>query len=315
MIKLSLEEAFEKIKSALGITPQTALTKTPGPSSATPGAQPLQAAAPVSSETKDSLTVMPSVRIALCKNRDIENCAFSVNDALAINDNGEGGVIVEGYEDHPGFATQLNDNAFRGKVTLVPAKEPDKVWLLNELPLEDYLKGIAETLGEDNPEYRKGLIIMARTYAYYYLTLDKKHPDRPFDLTNTSFDQLYRGYNYEKRSNGLPALVEATTGQIITYQGKPILGAYSSDSGGVTKNACAAWTRYCGDDGKLKSNFLYLNGDIADPEGTLHDPAKIKASHGVGVSTTGARRFIELGKPYQEMLRYYYPGTAIEKIY
>lgn len=313
LVKLSLAEAFEKVKVIFGVAPKTALTPPTSASTVPLSVPPDQTSTP--GQTKSPLVSQPTIRIALCKNRNIENCAFNVNDTLSIKNNGEGGVVVEGYEDHPGFATQLNDNAFRGKVTLAPSQEAGNVWLVNELPLEDYLKGVAETLGEDNPEYRKGLITMARTYAYYYLTQDKKYPDKPFDLTNTSFDQLYRGYNYEKRSNGLPALVEATKGQIISYQGKPIVAAYSSDSGGINKDACSMWIRYCAIDNKLKPEFQYLQGGIADPEGTLHDPTKVKASHGVGVSTTGARRLIELGKPYQEMLTYYYPGVAIEKIY
>lgn len=330
---LALSQAFDAVKQKLGLsslaaaatassnpqiatgsdTPQSPAT-TPAPEKQIP-ASPTPPAASTPQDGKPASVAQPTIRVALCKNRSIENCSFNTSDVPGMHDNGEGGVIVEGYEDHPGFSPQANDNAFRGNVTLVPAKEAGKVWLVNELPLEDYLKGIAETLGNDKPEYRKVLITMARTYAYYYLTQDKKYPDKPFDVSNTPFDQLYRGYNYEKRSNGLPAVVEATTGQIITYQGKPIVAAYSSDSNGITKNACPAWTKYCTSDGKLKPDFAYLQGGVSDPEGTIHDAAKVKASHGVGVSAAGARRLIDLAKTYQEVLRYYYAGIGFEKIY
>lgn len=309
-ITLALAQAYEKIKSSLGIATVNASPQISPASS--PPSPPSQSSPPPSTPSYPAPSL---IKIALCKNRDINNCAFSKTDTLSMKDNANGTVTVEGYEDHPGFNPSLNDNIFRGKLSLVPSSEPDKLWIINELPFEDYLKGIAETLATDAPQYRKAHTLMARTYAYYYLTQEKRYPDKPYDLTNTSSDQVYRGYNYENRSGGLPAIVEETKGQIITYQGKPIVAAYSSDSGGITKDACSLWQKYCDSQGKLKAEFAYLKGGVTDPEGTVHDAAKIKASHGVGVSATGARRLVELSKTFSEVLVYYYLGVEITKAY
>ncbi len=303
---LSLKKIVVKIKDALGF--QISLSS--GQKISAPA---LISSAPIAQAAQD--VVGPMIRIALCNHRDSANCSFSGQNNLTIKDNGAGTMTVDGYEDRPGFSTTLNDNTFRGKVMLVPSSDGQKIWLINELPLEDYLQGIAETAANDLPEYRKGHTLIARTYAYYYLTQEKRYPDKPFDLTNTSQDQVYRGYNFELRSNGLSGLVQDTKGIIITYQGKPIVGAYSSDSGGISKNACAVWVRYCSVDGKLKSELAYLIGGIQDPEGTIHDKTKVSASHGVGVSTAGARKLIESGKTFGDMIAYYYPGVAIQKIY
>jgi len=303
---LSLKQIVEKLKDALGFQiPLINAQKIPDSTS-------INSAAIVKASQEEMYS---HIRIALCNHRDATNCSFSTKDNLTIKDNGNGTITVDGYEDRPGFSSTLNDNTFRGKVTLVPSSDGKQVWLINELSLEDYLQGIAETAAVDLLEYRKGHTLIARTYAYYYLTQEKRYPNEPFDLTNTSQDQVYRGYNFELRSNGLALLVQGTKGLIITYQGKPIVAAYSSDSGGISKNGCAVWIKYCAPDGKLKPEFAYLIGGIQDPEGTIHDKGKMNASHGVGVSTAGARKLIESGKTFQDMIAYYYPGVVIQKIY
>lgn len=260
----------------------------------------------------------PTIKIGLCKIRntagDLNKCAFTTSDVLKISTDANSITTVEGYYDNPAFNTALNDNTFRGKVYTVTSGS--QVWLVNELPLEDYLKGIGETLGSDNPEYRKVLITIARTYAYYYLTQDKKYAGTPFDLINLSYSQVYRGYNYELRSNGLPSVVDATRGQIVTFNGKPIAGAYSSDSGGVSKNPCPAiFPKYCDANGNLKPEFSYLKGGVADPPNITHNQAKISASHGVGMSAIGARTLIDQGKSFTDVIKYYFPGVDIQKLY
>lgn len=317
--KLALSQAFDSIKGVLGIS-QSAQAKSPAAETGSdvPAEIPVptQQTPPPPPQAEVS---EPVIKIALCKTRstggDINKCAFTPQDSLEIMQDANGITIVKGYEDRPGFNTTLNDNEFRGKV-YTTNDAAGRVWLINELPLEDYLKGIAETLGNDAPEYRKLLIIIARSYGYNYITQDKKYPDVPFHLTNTAFDQLYRGYAYEKRSNGLPRVVDDSRGEVVSFQGRIIVGAYSSDSGGVTKNACPAiFPKYCDETGNLKPQFAYFKGGIKDPEATPHDPAKIAASHGVGMSAVGARKFIEMGKSYKEVIAHYYPGVELKKIY
>ncbi len=323
--KLALSQAFDSVKNALGIT-QSAQAKSPSSETGSDGSSNGQTQIPQPSTPAPqpqaepaSQAPQPAIKIALCKTRntggDVNKCAFTSQDALEITQDANGISTVKGYEDRPGFNADLNDNEFRGKVYTTKTDD-GKVWLINELPLEEYLKGIAETLGTDTPEYRKLLIVIARSYAYNYIAQDKKYPDVLFHLTNTAFDQLYRGYAYEKRSNGLPQVVDGSKGEVILFDGKVIVGAYSSDSGGVTKSACPKiFPKYCDEAGNLKSQFAYLKGGAKDPEGTIHDPSKIAASHGVGMSAIGARKLIELEKSYKEVIKYYYEGVEIQKMY
>lgn len=216
---------------------------------------------------------------------------------------------VKNFEDRPNWNQSLNDNVFRGAIELI-TDESGEVWLVNELPLEAYLAGIAEIVNEDAVEFKKVLLTAARSYAMHYLMVTKRYANAPFTLKNIANDQIYRGYNYEKRSQGNAEALKATRGQVIVYNDVPIVAAYSSDSGGVTKPACQIFGgRYC------KAEFGYLNGGVNDPPNTVHNQAATAASHGVGLGNAGARQMISDGLDYGTVLPRYYLGTLLKKLY
>lgn len=116
----------------------------------------------------------------------------------------------------------------------------DELLLINRLPLEDYIKGTVKL--EANPawpeEALKAQIIVARTYALKNLG---RHKEEGFDFCATVHCQRYGGINAEDpRSN---ALVEATRGMVLTYQGKLASVVYHSESGGCTDSAYNVWGR------------------------------------------------------------------------
>jgi len=205
----------------------------------------------------------------------------------------------------------VNFNKFRGNLELVYSEKSEKVFLVNELPFEEYLYGIGEALNSDKEEYQKAFAISTRSYAMFHLKNGGKYgKDEVYDLNNTSSDQVYQGYNWEKYAPRLVSAVKATEGIVMKYNGKIARSVYSSDSGGITKNACAFWRGvFC------SSDYAYLSGGIKDPKGTVRrSPDIIKKSHGVGMSAAGARRLAELGKNYKEILKYYYKGITLEKL-
>ncbi len=221
------------------------------------------------------------------------------------------------YEDHPDWNPELNDNLFRGNIELKYSNVSKKVWIVNELGLEKYLKGVAEALDSHPIEYLKSLIVAARSYSLFHIQNKGKYPGEIFHLRNWAYDQLYKGYGFESRAPNIARAVEETKGMVATYPpageagaDKPIRGVYSSDSGGITKDACKVWGDiFC------EKEYDYLRGGAKDPAGTVHDNTAIKASHGVGISAVGARELAKLGKNYQEILKYYYQGIEIEKLY
>jgi len=223
------------------------------------------------------------------------------------------GTIFEivSYEDHPNWNTSLNDNLFKGTVEVKYSPESQKLWVINELGLEDYLKGVAEALNNDPAEYLNAFIIAARSYALFHLKNGGKTPGEIFHIRNWAYDQLYKGYGFEQRAKNIVEAVNATKGIVATYNDKIVRTVYSSDSGGVTKSACDVFKGgFCANE-----DYNYLQGGVEDPLGTIHSNSSIAASHGVGMSSAGARRLAEMGKNFEEILEYYYLGIEVKKIY
>ncbi len=224
-------------------------------------------------------------------------------------------VIMEvmSYRD-PSWNKAVNDNRFRGNIEIKYSKTSGKLWIINELPLEDYVNGIAEASTDSPEEYLKSFGTIARTYAMFYIKKGGKHAGEPFHLKNSrnanGNDQVYKGYNFEMRAENIVSANKITAGNIITYSDAPIVAAYSSDSGGTTKSACEALSKsYCDE------KFAYLNGGIKDPAETKHDQNKISISHGAGMSAVGAYQMAVNGENWQKIIQSYYPGVKIEKYY
>ena len=73
-----------------------------------------------------------------------------------------------------------NDNLFRGSLEI---RDVDgEMVAINELELEDYMRGIAEQSNSEPTEKVKAIAILARSYAVYYMTLDEKFPGMPYHL-------------------------------------------------------------------------------------------------------------------------------------
>ena len=251
-----------------------------------------------------------------------ENYVYNISSPASafvkiVPQNEEGVVQIVSYEDHPAWKPSLNYNQFHGAVEIVYSSKSNKIWAVNELLLEDYLKGVAETSEGDAAEYQKAMTVAARTYAQYYIQKGgKRGADEVYILNNTTSDQLYKGYAREILAPSIVQAVNDTRGEIMTYNGNPIVAAYSSGAAELqtigTKSACALWGgQYC------QAGFEYLSGGVKDPIGAEYSYASCGgANHCVGLSGAGARAFAKAGtKNYQEILRHYYTGTEVKKIY
>ena len=209
-----------------------------------------------------------------------------------------------------------NYNKFRGTLEVRYSPKSQKVWAINELPLEDYLRGIGEVNNGEDYGYIKTLIVAARTYAYYYIKQGGKYgTDELYQLDNTPSCQLYKGYGREALASDIVRAVTETKGEIITYNGQAIVAAYSSGAPevytGGTRSACSVWGgKYC------QTGYEYLSGGIKDPAGAPYTRTTCGAdNHCAGMSAAGGRQLINNGKNYKEVLMYYYKGTLIGKAY
>lgn len=200
-----------------------------------------------------------------------------------------------------GWLPGANDNTFRAQLELRYTPATDGVWVINELPVEWYLKGIAETSNVSPPEFQRTLLVTARTYAMYHVQRGTKHADE-FYTVDAKYDQVYRGYGSEARGPNIVAAVDATRGQIVTYQGKLAITPYFSRSDGRTRSWGEVW--YGG------SQYPWLVG-VPVPQ----DQGKTLWGHGVGMSASGALAMANEGRRYDEILTYFYRGIELRKAY
>ncbi|MDD5567086.1 MAG: SpoIID/LytB domain-containing protein [Patescibacteria group bacterium] len=207
---------------------------------------------------------------------------------------------VKNYSNRPEWNTQLNDNRFRGEIEIHYAPATQKLWVINELPLEQYLRGVAEASNDDQPEYLKALIIAERTYAQYHINTGTKHVTENYTIDAT-YDQVYRGYNFELRSPNISKYVAETAGTMVGYNDEIVVTPYFSHSDGRTRAWEEVWSG---------GPYPWL---ISVP-----DPASAGLAmlgHGVGLSALGARQQAEEGRIFTEILAYFYTGTSVKKIY
>lgn len=192
------------------------------------------------------------------------------------------------------------DNTFRNVLELHYNDYKDRTWLINELPMDYYLKGLGETSNISHMEYQKALVTAARTYATYHWQRNTKRAKEFFHVTAYADDQVYRGYGQEARSPRIAQSVDDSRGQIVTYDGELALTPYFSRTDGRTRDWSEVWY---GQVDWLKS--------VACP----CDKSKGYAlwGHGVGMSATEALCMANNGDLYEDILKYFYQNIELEK--
>ncbi|MDR1943741.1 MAG: SpoIID/LytB domain-containing protein [Synergistaceae bacterium] len=125
---------------------------------------------------------------------------------------------------------------YRGTLKIISA--PGGFTVINEVALEDYLRGILKV--EMSPEWPrealKAQAVLARTFA---VKNRGRYAGQGFDLDNTQNTQIYRGMNAEDKRTD--AAVSETKGQVLTWNGSPADVYYHSDSGGATADIAHVW--------------------------------------------------------------------------
>jgi peptidoglycan hydrolase-like amidase len=118
---------------------------------------------------------------------------------------------------------------------------------------------------------------------------------------DATYDQVYRGYNFELRASKVAEAVEATRGQVVAYQNVPVITPYFSHSDGRTRSWEEVWA-----------------GDPKPWLVSVPDPACAGMDlfgHGVGMSALGAIAMANDGQTAADILSYYYQGTGLVTLY
>ena len=204
------------------------------------------------------------------------------------------------------WSEETIDNEFLGKIKIQYNPSTQRLWMINELPLEQYLEGVAEAGDSAHSEFQKVQAITARTYALFRIN-NPKYTATPtgdgiFDLRSTQADQVYRGIKQAERAPNFISAVNQTKGIAATYEDKPILAYYFAQSDGKTRSSQVV--------GMTKGPVSYLVERI-DPPGE----GKTLLGHGVGLPQRSGIAAANEGANFSQILKYYYSGINLTRLY
>jgi len=178
----------------------------------------------------------------------IEIALVSPSPRMIIVENVSGQAVCGFYSDtinftlRPSVANDLkvvkvNSKAYRGEIEVIRQTTSDMT-VINIVGLEQYLYGVVPAeIGASSPtEALKAQAIAARTYVAKNMS---KYSSIGFNLCTTTYSQVYSGFSAESLSSN--KAVEATTGQLLMYEGKPAEVYYFSSSGGMTEDVKNVW--------------------------------------------------------------------------
>jgi hypothetical protein len=208
---------------------------------------------------------------------------------------------IPSYESRPTWDPSLNFNKFRGELEVHYSLAAGELWVIEELPLEDYMRGLAETSNASPYEFQKALVTAARTFAFFVQKTGGKHPTKYFDVATGAGDQVYKGYASELVRPNVVRAVEETRGSIVTLDGDVVATPYFSRSDGRTRAYTEVW-------GGSTRSWL-----VSVP--TPYDEGKTLWGHGVGMSASDAVARAEHGASWTDILQYYYRGVSITSRY
>lgn len=251
--------------------------------------------------------VLPGTKTYLSYDEDTKKYSATLGEQKIISDlplrlvpsDSNAYFTVSNHELLARWGNNVNYNEFRDTLEIRWAEKTGYTWLINELEMENYLKGMAEASDSSPKEFLKAMAVAERSYAYYYLKNPGKHTAGGFDL-DADYDQVYRGYVREKISPNAAAAVEETWGTVATYNDTPIDTPYFARSNGKTKSAKLVWG----------SNKPWLQ-----PVVTSYDKGMTQWGHGVGLSARDALYRAKNGATWDDLLKYYYTGIELQRMY
>ncbi len=221
------------------------------------------------------------------------------------------------------FGAGINDNTFRGVLEFRWDADEARMIVINELPLDQYMKGVAEVpeTADQPQEKRKVIAVLARSYALHYLISGyEKFPGKPYNAADSpAIFQKYVGQNFEGRSPKWQRALEETSGEVVlvaminvqipmTKNERVLRAAYFSCTDGPrTKSWDEVWS---------SNEYFQRFGDVfqsvSDPLGD--DPGRegfVACGHQVGLSGYGATQKAAQGATYDEIIQDYYQGVEV----
>ncbi len=213
----------------------------------------------------------------------------------------------------PGFFMIVDEiqpgNLYRGDFEFRYSDALESAWLIDILPVNDYLAGLIEQ-GEEAPwESLKASVITFRSYALAVQARLKIKNFEPFDIASSTTrtpsyftrHMFYRGFVRELDGPRLRQAIEATRGQVITYQGEIIEAPFFTQAGGYTIGhkdagwgAARPWAPGVEDPVSANDRFI---------------------GHGVGMPLQSSNKLADLGYAAEQIITFYFMGVDIGYAY
>jgi stage II sporulation protein D len=135
------------------------------------------------------------------------------------------------------FTVDSGAATYRG---ILEMRADTNVFIINELDIELYLRGIGEMYSYWPAEALKSQAVIARTYAAANWNKRLAHG---YNLRDDTYDQNYIGYGKEAASYGerWVSAVHATGGEALYHGGNLITAYYHSTCGGHTLSSAQVW--------------------------------------------------------------------------
>lgn len=163
-------------------------------------------------------------------------CSDVQNITLSYKDPGATTILFDVEYGSGMFWSGWANRAYRGQIQLLAKKEG--ITVINRVNVEEYLYAVVAS--EMSPAWPAAALeaqaIAARTYAFANMG---QYEHLGFDLWGTVISQAYSGVSAETASTR--TAVNASRGQILTYNGKPIAAFFTGNSGGYTENSQDLW--------------------------------------------------------------------------
>lgn len=206
----------------------------------------------------------------------------------------DGVLQIKNYDRKLG---KLPYNRFRRQLSVYP-ESGNSLLIVNELPIEEYLWGLAEEPDTEPDAKKESIHILARSYAYVYSGAKRKFNTQLYDLEDDpASSQFYLGYDWEQYHVKQKELIQATEGRVLTYTGQPVIGPYFTQSSGQSSD-------------KWQKAYPW-----AKVRALPFDEGLEQRGHGVGLSGNSARELAKQGKNYNEIIDYFFDGVKVEKVY
>lgn len=131
----------------------------------------------------------------------------------------------------------INDKIYRGNI-IIDASSNGKINVINELKIEDYLKGILpkEANASWNLETLKAQAVISRSYALKNLG---KHSKEGYDVCSSVHCQVYGGASCEHKHCN--KAIYDTAGEVIFYKDKIAQTLFHAACGGHTEDPKYVW--------------------------------------------------------------------------